>query len=252
MKKIFTLIALAAFGFGMASAQSTVDNIDTDEYPFHMNLLDEAPQAADAVVIAVGGVFPPNCDVFQACLRLPEGCKPVQDPDTDEWAVIADDYVPGLGVTLKNINNRLVNGAVFPCKGQDDLMFLNIDHTQSARSGGNGVFPEGDKDFYNITLNCADMAQGKNYATILGGPEYTVWSCKADNKIYQPVSDVKLLLYKHADGTVSAIETISANDVPAAQKGIYNLMGVKVNRAEPGQMYIIDGKKVIPTSVIER
>lgn len=244
MKKIFTLIAIAAMGLNAFA----VTGIDTDEYPFKLRLLDEAGQSMEAVNIIVSGVFPENCDVFQATMALPDNVTVVPDPDTDELGVVDDDMVEGLGVTLKNINSRINNGTAMNSSGQ---LFINLDHSLSARQGGNGIFPAGEKDFMRVVLNCTNMKEGTNYATILGGPAYTVWSCIADDVIYQPVADVKLKLYKK-EGVVSQIEVISANEVPAAQKGIYNMMGVKVNRAEPGQMYIIDGKKVIPTSVIER
>ena len=42
----------------------------------------------------------------------------------------------------------------------------------------------------------------------------------------------------------SGIDSINAK---AAAKGIYNLQGMKVNEMIPGQLYIVDGKKVIAT-----
>ena len=245
MKKIFTLIAIASLSL---CAFAEVENISTDDYAFSARLLDESGQAMDAVNVIFGGVMPENCDVFQATVELPAGVTVVPDPDTDELAVIDDDMLAGLGVTAKNVNSRINNGTAMNAAGN---LFLNLDHSLNARQGGNGNFPGGEKDFLRVVLDCSGMADKTNYATILAGAANTCWSCGDDNKIYSPVTDVKLKLYKK-DGVVSQIEVINANDVPAAQKGIYNMMGVKVNRAEPGQMYIIDGKKVIPTSVIER
>lgn len=244
MKKIFTLIAIAAMGLNAYA----VTNVDTDEYPFQLRLLDEAGQSMDAVNVIVSGLFPANCDVFQATIALPENVTVVPDPDTDEYGVIDDDMLAGLGVTAKNVNTRINNGTTMNAAGE---LFVNLDHSLTARQNGYGTFPEGQKDFMRVVLNCTNMKDGTNYATLIGNPSKTIWSCIADDVIYQPMTDVKLKLYKK-DGIVSQIEVINANEVPAAQKGIYNMMGVKVNRAEPGQMYIIDGKKVIPTSVIER
>ena len=246
MKKIFTLIAIATLGIGAYA----VENIETDEYKFDLRLLDESGQAMDQVNVILSGVFPENCDVFQATLELPEGVTVVPDPDTEELAVIDDDMLAGLGVTAKNVNARLSNGTSMNSAGN---LFLNIDHTLSARSKAEtAVFPAGEKDVLRVVLDCSGMADKTNYATLLQGGNNTIFSCGfVDDKIYVPASEVKLKLYKK-DGIVSQIEVINANDVPAAQKGIYNMMGVKVNRAEPGQMYIIDGKKVIPTTVIER
>lgn len=247
MKKIFTLIALAAFGFGFASAE----NIDSDEYAFTMDLLDEAPQDASGVVVVVGvNKMPLKCDVFQVKIQIPDEASFArfgrQLTQVEDYAAFGMDNKDDYDFAISN-QSALMN---------DKLMFFCFDHTLDGRKEGGvfGVFPASDEPvkIANIKINATDLPQGKNYVTMPGGPANTVFSCKADDKIWQPISDVKLLVYKHADGTVSAIETINANDVPAAQKGIYNLMGVKVNRAEPGQMYIIDGKKVIPTSVIER
>ena len=255
MKKIFTLIALAAFGFGFASAE----NIDSDEYAFTMQLLDEAPQDASGVVVVVGvNKMPLKCDVFQAKVSIPDGAA--FGRFGLKFSQIPEDYYAGLGVDKETVGDIIENKTA---KMGDNLLFCGIDHTLTGREmqqdpefadGFYGIYPQSDEpvNVMQIKINGASLPEGKNYITLLGGPANTVFSCKADDKIWQPISDVKLLLYKHADGTVSAIETINANDVPVAQKGIYNLMGVKVNRAEPGQMYIIDGKKVIPTSVIER
>lgn len=247
MKKIFTLIALAAFGFGFASAE----NIDSDEYAFTMQLVDEAPQDASEVLIAVGvNKMPQSCDVFQVKIQIPDEASFArfgrQLTQVEDYAAFGMDNKDDYDFAIEN-KTALMN---------DKLMFFGFDHSLDGRQEGGvfGVFPASDEPvkLANIKINATNLPQGKNYVTMPGGPANTVFSCKADDKIWQPISDVKLLVYKHADGTVSAIETINANDVPAAQKGIYNLMGVKVNRAEPGQMYIIDGKKVIPTSVIER
>jgi len=48
----------------------------------------------------------------------------------------------------------------------------------------------------------------------------------------------------------TGVEDIKTNNVKAAVKGIYNLQGQRVRETVPGQLYIIDGKKVIANSVI--
>jgi hypothetical protein len=48
----------------------------------------------------------------------------------------------------------------------------------------------------------------------------------------------------------TGVEDIKTNNVKAAVKGIYNLQGQRVHETVPGQLYIIDGKKVIANSVI--
>ncbi len=48
----------------------------------------------------------------------------------------------------------------------------------------------------------------------------------------------------------TGVETVAKNNVKAAVKGIYNLQGQRVHETVPGQLYIIDGKKVIANSVI--
>lgn len=48
----------------------------------------------------------------------------------------------------------------------------------------------------------------------------------------------------------TGVQDIKTNNVKAAVKGIYNLQGQRVRETVPGQLYIIDGKKVIANSVI--
>lgn len=251
MKKIFTLIAIVCMGISAYA----VNNITTEEYVFKLRLANEVhgEVAQDAVGVICTAVLPANCDVFQAMIELPEGVAPIQDPEDDSWAAIPEDSYAGLGVTAKNIWSRIENKSAWPAKDVNgkQVFFLGLDHSLSARQGGNGNFPAGEVDVLSFNLDCSGMADGANYATLIQDPDHSVFSCIDDDAIYEPTGDVKLKLYKK-DGFVSQIEVIGANEVPAAQKGIYNLMGVKVNRAEPGQMYIIDGKKVVPTTVIER
>ena len=48
----------------------------------------------------------------------------------------------------------------------------------------------------------------------------------------------------------TGIQDINADKAKVAVKGIYNLQGQRVRETVPGQLYIIDGKKVIANSVI--
>ena len=53
-----------------------------------------------------------------------------------------------------------------------------------------------------------------------------------------------------ADGNVASVGRIIAEDPTSAQKGIYNVQGMKIRQTVPGRLYIINGKKVIANEVI--
>lgn len=259
MKKIFTLFGIAAI---CLSAAAEVTNIATDDYPYNVVNVNEEGQANSKVELILNGVIPKGCDITQTVIEMPENAVPVLN---DSWTYSEYCDVTKLGmVSAAQANAFLENKTSYtPGKGVKNnvrWMYLGIDHSLTARSAGYSYFPDNGSDptdLLKFQLDLSKCAEGANYVTVLPGASNTIWSCRdidnneADQIIYTPANETKLFLY-NKDGIVSAVETINANEVPAAQKGIYNMMGVKVNRAEPGQMYIIDGKKVIPTSVIER
>lgn len=259
MKKIFTLFGIAAV---CLTASATVTNIATDDYPYNVVNVNEEGQANTKVELILNGVIPKGCDITQTIIEMPEGAKPVRNAKF-QLSSICD--VTKLGMESEDmaavfLENKTTWNASTGVKGNIRWMYLGIDHSLDGRSAGYTYFPDNGSeptDLIKFQLDLSNCAEGANYVTVLPGATYTIWSCRdidnneSDQIIYTPASETKLFLY-NKDGIVSAVETINANEVPAAQKGIYNMMGVKVNRAEPGQMYIIDGKKVIPTSVIER
>ncbi len=88
---------------------------------------------------------------------------------------------------------------------------------------------------YNITMR---------NAILVWTDGYTVTQFKTADTGY-----VLKLMSDHAQGGVATdIQGIVEEDtkqVSPAQRGIYTLQGVKVDRTEPGRIYIVNGRKVL-------
>ena len=109
----------------------------------------------------------------------------------------------------------------FVCDGRVATLFLDV----SALSEGT----------YNI---------GVRNALVVWTDGYNVRQLKTADAGYE-----LNLMSDHAQGAVATdIQGIVEEDtkqVSPAQRGIYTLQGVKVDRTEPGRIYIVNGRKVL-------
>lgn len=60
-----------------------------------------------------------------------------------------------------------------------------------------------------------------------------------------PLSEVKGLSFVNIDETVTGVEKLFPQTNKTAKQGIYTLGGQKVNKVQKGQVYIINGTKVL-------
>jgi len=244
MKKIFTLIGLAAFAFSMNAG--TPQTKVSDDVVLNMSIGDASDK--ENVVIVVGATnVPDNCALVSFLALPPEGATFVNDKDEDEGVVVPEEYFEDWAVTRAarvDCSNYSIkdNGSI--------LSFLNHPNKNER------VFKAGDIKLCNIFLDASKLERGKGegpngarfYVTIKGNDEVnTIFSLLTDENDIDwtlvPESDVQLMIGVAEDGSITGIESVRAN--AEAKKGIYNLMGQKVNEMQAGQIYIVDGKKVM-------
>lgn len=245
MKKIFTLIALAAFAFNMNAG--TPKSAYNDDQVFTMSILDASKK--DNVVIEVGAQNLRD-DIALVSFRAypPAGAAFVEDADEFAPIVCDDSYAEDWAIPKFATATADVNAVI-----KDDgsvLAFLSHKH-KSYR-----VFKAGDVKFGKIFLDASGLNRGEGegpngarfYATIPGNnEEQVIFSAITDaddiDYTYVPQTEVKLMIGVAEDGSITGIESVRTNS--EAKKGIYNLMGQKVNEMQAGQIYIVDGKKVM-------
>ncbi len=250
MKKFYSLLAAAVIAsMSTAAFAEPVTYFNDDQY-FTMNLLDPAGQDASKVVIEFGAhVVNTNIALVEFYMQNPDGCKILEDED--EFAnVVVTGYEEGWALPKFAASNSEVKEALKQ-DGRDILVILNHPHKNYRH------FPAGDIKFCKIAIDASALKIGEGegpnknnfYTTIPGHDQVQVLLSGTDDDTYCPETEVKLKLAVQEDGKITGVETIRTND-NGAKKGIYNMMGQKVRVAEPGQVYIINGQKVIPTETI--
>ena len=249
MKKFYSLLAAAVVAsMSTAAFAEPVTEFNDDQY-FTMNLLDPAGQDASKVVIEFGAhIEKDNISLVEFYMQNPEGCQILEDED--EFAnVVVTGYEAGWALPKFASSNSEVKEAL-KNDGRDILVILNHPHKNYRN------FASGDIKFCKIAIDASALKVGEGegpnknnfYTTIPGHDQVQVLFSATDDYTYCPETEVKLKLAVQDDGKITGVETIRTNDM--TKKGIYNMMGQKVRVAEPGQVYIINGQKVIPTETI--
>ena len=249
MKKFYLLLAVAVVASMSTTAfAEPVTEFNDDQY-FTMNLLDPAGQNADQVTIEFGAhIEKDNIALLEFYMQNPDGCQVLEDPDELEDVVVAG-YEAGWALPKFTTSNCQVQAAR-KMDDRDILVILNHPH-KSYRN-----FATGDIKVCKITIDASALKIGEGegpnknnfYTTIPGHDQVQVLLSGTDDVTYCPETEVSLKLAVQEDGKITGVETIRTNDT--TKKGIYNMMGQRVRVAEPGQVYIINGQKVIPTETI--
>ncbi|MBP5560768.1 MAG: hypothetical protein J6X70_03070 [Muribaculaceae bacterium] len=249
MKKFYSLLAVAVVASMSTTAfAEPVTEFNDDQY-FTMNLLDPAGQNADQVTIEFGAhIEKDNIALLEFYMQNPDGCQVLEDPDELEDVVVAG-YEEGWALPKFTTSNCQVQTAR-KMDDRDILVILNHPH-KSYRN-----FAAGDIKVCKITIDASALKIGEGegpnknnfYTTIPGHDQVQVLLSGTDDVTYCPETAVQLKLAVQEDGKITGVETIRTNDT--TKKGIYNMMGQRVRVAEPGQVYIINGQKVIPTETI--
>lgn len=258
MKKIFTLIALAAFAFNMnAGTPKTAD--PSDDMAYTMSILDASNKSAVKIEVGYVGVpEKPTIPLVQFELHAPDGAvgfvydEELSDPDAEEYAyVVAEGYEEGWGLKKFSGSNSEVKSSDPGEGAPQKLLKVILNHPTKT-----GSFAAGEHKICYVTLNAEGLERGngdgKNkarfYVTIPGNDETKViFSARTDDDgidwTFVPLTQVELMIGVAEDGSITGIESVRTNS--EAKKGIYNLMGQKVNEMQAGQIYIVDGKKVM-------
>lgn len=248
MKKFYSLLAVAAIA-SMSVANAV--EFDDSQY-FTLNLL-EQKQDASKVTIEVGAhIEKADVALVEFYIQNPDGVKILKDEDEETYVAI-EDYKEGWALTSKKFNSsNSENKSSLKQEGRDMLVILNHPDPEQRH------FATGDIKFCKFTIDASALKIGEGegpnknnfYVEIPGSDVIQVLISMVSGDTTYPKTAVRQKLAVQEDGTITGIETIRTNDVNSAKKGIYNMMGQKVRVAEPGQVYIINGQKVIPTETI--
>ncbi len=250
MKKFYSLLAAAAIASMSTAAFAEPVTYFNDDQQFTMNLLDPAGQDASNVVVEFGATgVKENIALVEFYVQGPDGAKFIEDPDEFSYVVVTG-YEEGWALPKFASANSDVNAAAK--ENERDLLVILSHKLKNYR-----WFKPGDIKFCKATIDASALKIGEGegpnknnfFLTIPGHDQVRVLFSGTDDDTYCPETEVKLKLAVQEDGKITGVETIRTND-NGAKKGIYNMMGQKVRVAEPGQVYIINGQKVIPTETI--
>lgn len=150
-----------------------------------------------------------------------------------ETPVVKDEWVHFVGVWNKEEGNI--------------YLYMNGEFAGSARAEGELKMPNADRQWMGIGADLpgngkdgqaafrGDIAIVRLYNEPLNGSQAS--------KLYRNAKETMAAGTEHDCSETTAIDNVR-EDVAAARKGVFNLMGQKVSRMQKG-IYIIDGKKVM-------
>lgn len=200
-----------------ASVYIIIDSGDLTALPLHIGYMNSTDESM--------------CGL-ECTLELPEGVTVLRNSSGGEALNSLHIYMKNIFKQSQQDNTNTwlftcysraadVDAKKFRCEGEVATLYLDV----SALSEGQ----------YNITMR---------NAILVWTDGYTVTQFKTADTGY-----VLKLMSDHAQGGVATdIQGIVEEDtkqVSPAQRGIYTLQGVKVDRTEPGRIYIVNGRKVL-------
>ncbi|MBP5258670.1 MAG: hypothetical protein J6Z41_08065 [Prevotella sp.] len=236
MKKIFTLALLAVFAMG-ASAQ-TVKKTQTDE---NVKVTVAVQSSDDLAKVPIDFGFINKTEMDMASFETSIYFDGFRDKVT-LLETVNEDGDPVPDVTLNGDVCKSGHAAMAGFhEVETDRFIMSV-----ASSGATKASKQFKKDGTVATANFSMEGLADGEYTINVKKAAMTWTDAATTKQYDTDDfDVKFKVENgKVIGSATGITTITTDEVPAAKKGIYTLQGVKVKETVPGNIYIIDGKKV--------